>query len=113
MIFFDHDQADRATEIIRAADRLRQGVTPLRLSEPDSPDAQALRSIFSHCGPEVLSWSPAELDPHRLNVWAQVVRGAWMIGVKSGIETGRERERRRLVEELCRRLRVKSSEPLA
>ena len=42
-------------EIIRAADRLRQGVTS-RLSEPDSPDAtQALRSKypkFSHRGPE-------------------------------------------------------------
>jgi hypothetical protein len=49
---------------------------------------------------EVLSWPPGELDPHRLNVWAQVVRVAWMIGAKARIETGRERERRRLVRSL-------------
>ena len=40
---------------------------------------------------EVLSWSPGELDPHRLNVWAQVVRVAWMIGAKVGIEAGSAR----------------------
>jgi hypothetical protein len=49
---------------------------------------------------EVLSWPPGELDPHRLNAWAQVVRVAWMIGAKAGIEAPRERETQRLVREL-------------
>jgi hypothetical protein len=62
---------------------------------------------------EVVSWSPGQLDPYRLNVWAQVVRVAWMIGAEAGIEAGGERERRRLVEELGRRLGVNTPEPPA
>ena len=52
----------------------------------------------------------ASLDPYPLNVWAQVVRVAWMIGAKARIEAGREREQRRLVRELGRRLSEKSPE---
>jgi hypothetical protein len=62
---------------------------------------------------EVLYWPPGELDPHPLNVWAQVVRVAWMIGAKARVETRRERQTRRLVTELGRRLSEKNPEPPA
>ena len=59
---------------------------------------------------EVLSWSPGELDPHRLNVWAQVVRVAWMIGTKTGLEAARERDRERVLDELDRNLRERAKQ---
>jgi hypothetical protein len=59
---------------------------------------------------EVLSWPPGELDPHRLNVWAQVVRVAWMIGAKTGLEVARERDRQRVLDELDRKLRERAEQ---
>jgi hypothetical protein len=32
---------------------------------------------------EILTWSPAELDPLRLSLWTQVWRIVFMIGAKS------------------------------
>src|SRR5215472_5722894 len=102
MIFFDHDQADCATEIIRAADRLRQGVTPLRLSEPGSPDAtHALRSKYQNFPPRprgsVLGARLGLGSRPPLDQWCQAIewagygpdRGIGDAGVKRcGVESG-------------------------
>ena len=60
---------------------------------------------------EILSWSPGEIDPHRLNMLVQVWRVVFMIGVKAmldgtlGREAARERDRERVIANLARDFR--------
>jgi hypothetical protein len=62
---------------------------------------------------EILSWSPAELDPLRLSVQVQVWRVVFVIGIKAlldgklGREAARERKRAAVLDELARRFRDK------
>jgi hypothetical protein len=62
---------------------------------------------------EILTWSPAELDPLRLSLRMQVWRIVFRIGVKGyldgtlGREAARERDRERVLAEMARDLRGK------
>jgi hypothetical protein len=46
---------------------------------------------------EILSWSPSDIDPHRLNVHVQVLRVVFAIGVKAMLDgtLGRAAARKR------------------
>jgi hypothetical protein len=45
--------------------------------------------------PDILAWSPNELDPYRLGVLAQVALTILKIGVKAGLHEKADRERDR------------------
>jgi hypothetical protein len=56
---------------------------------------------------EILTWSPAKLDPLRLSLWMQVWRVVFMIGAKALLDgkLGREAERERVLAEMAGDLR--------
>ena len=65
---------------------------------------------------EIQSWPMGELDPFRLSVRMQVMRVVFMIGLKAHLDgtlacaAARERDGRRLLEELDSRLRERAEQ---
>ena len=65
---------------------------------------------------EIQSWPMGELDPFRLSVRMQVMRVVFMIGLKAHLDStlacaaARERDGRRLLEELDSRLRERAEQ---
>jgi hypothetical protein len=52
---------------------------------------------------EYVSWPADDLDPYRLAAQTQVIRVVAMVAAKVGGEAARERNRKRILEELARR----------
>jgi len=53
---------------------------------------------------DYLSWSPGNLDPHRLAAQTQAVRVITMVAAKAGVEARRSREREQALQALVRDL---------
>jgi hypothetical protein len=62
-----------------------------------SPDQkiERLLNMPLHRSAEILSWSPAELDPPRVLLWAQVWRVIFMVGTKALFDIAQFAEERR------------------
>ena len=60
---------------------------------------------------EYLSWPADDLDPYRLAAQTQVIRVVAMVGAKVGDQARREREGRRTVDELLRKISAEHRSP--
>jgi hypothetical protein len=99
-------------EVATSVRHARAGLSPIgwrRLSPVEK--LQVLYGLSFEAALEDLSYRGDE--PHRLAARTSARHDVMMICAKYAIETSRERESRRLVEELGRRLSEKSPEPPA
>ena len=60
---------------------------------------------------EYLSWPADDVDPYRLAAQTQVIRVVAIVGAKVGDQARREREGRRTVDELLRKISVEHRSP--